>query len=269
MEERPPKLVDYFVVAGLTETSRPLEEENLHRTSRPLEPIIDVTLIIRAQAEGVPHGFTCIETTPGGHPADLNSSLLLTNQQMYLCYRRGRDKPPITELGVYYEGKEPLRPGFQVIDTTPYSHSANLSSAGPGHQRMFLIYKRAPESFGLNTLGVMDICVINPSKGDGTPHTFCRVERNLSTSMFGPALFLCYKKAMAKTQSLVYEAGMISRFPQADSESFSLPEMVPIFCLPMGATIESWPVNTKYHLPVFSTFVLTGASGEKVNCPPA
>ncbi|KAM5126391.1 DENN domain-containing protein 4B-like, partial [Mantella aurantiaca] len=37
-----------------------------------------------------------------------------------------------------------------------------------------------------------------------------------------------------------------------------------MFCLPMGATIESWSLNTKYHLPVFSTFVLTGASGDKV-----
>uniref|UniRef100_A0A668ACH9 DENN domain containing 4A n=1 Tax=Myripristis murdjan TaxID=586833 RepID=A0A668ACH9_9TELE len=32
----------------------------------------------------------------------------------------------------------------------------------------------------------------------------------------------------------------------------------------MGATIECWPAQTKYSLPVFSTFVLTGASGEKV-----
>lgn len=31
----------------------------------------------------------------------------------------------------------------------------------------------------------------------------------------------------------------------------------------MGATIESWPADTKYPLPVFSTFVLTGASGDK------
>uniref|UniRef100_A0A8B9JYJ6 DENN/MADD domain containing 4A n=1 Tax=Astyanax mexicanus TaxID=7994 RepID=A0A8B9JYJ6_ASTMX len=32
----------------------------------------------------------------------------------------------------------------------------------------------------------------------------------------------------------------------------------------MGASIECWPSHTKYSLPVFSTFVLTGASGEKV-----
>lgn len=34
----------------------------------------------------------------------------------------------------------------------------------------------------------------------------------------------------------------------------------------MGATIECWPSNSKYPLPVFSTFVLTGASAEKVLC---
>ncbi|CAH2327420.1 DENN domain-containing 4B isoform X2 [Pelobates cultripes] len=261
MEEGPPKLVDYFVVAGLTPSSRPLEEEK--RPTRPAEPVTDVVVIVRAQAEEVPHGFTCIACTPGGYPADLNTALI-NNQQMYLCYRRGRDKPPITELGIYYPGKDVLRTGFQVIDTTPYSHSANLNSGAPGNQRAFLTYKRASESLGVNTLGVMDICIINPSKGESVPHTFSKVDRSLNTGMFGPALFLCYKKAMAKTHSLLYEAGLISRFPEMDSDAFPLPELVPIFCLPMGSTIESWPLNTKYHLPIFSTFVLTGASGEKV-----
>ncbi|XP_018427850.1 PREDICTED: DENN domain-containing protein 4B [Nanorana parkeri] len=263
MEEGPPKLVDYFVVAGLTPTSKLLEDESRQRPSRPPEPVTDVAVIIRSMGEDVPQGYTCIERTPGGHCADLSSSLL-TNQQLYLCYRRGRDKMPISELGVYYEGKETLKPGYKYIETTPYSHSANLSSGVPGHPKTFLSYKRAPESLGLNTLGVMDICIINTSKGESIPHTFCRVERNLNTSMFGPALFLCYKKAMAKTHSLVYEAGVISRFPETDSELFPLPDLVAMFCLPMGATIESWSVTAKYHLPVFSTFVLTGASGDKV-----
>ncbi|XP_068108536.1 DENN domain-containing protein 4B [Hyperolius riggenbachi] len=263
MEEGPPKLVDYFVVAGLTPSSKPLEEENRQRVSRSADPITDVAVIIRSLYEDVPHGFTCIEKTNGGHSADLSTSFL-TNQQMYLCYSRGRDKAPITELGVYYEGKERLKPGFKHIEITPYSHSANLSSGAPGQPRTFLTYKKAPESLGVNTLGVMDICIINPSKGESTPHTFCKVDRNLNTSMFGPALFLCYKKAMAKTHSLVYEAGVISRFPETDNEMFPFPEMVSIFCLPMGATIESWSLSTKYHMPIFSTFVLTGASGDKV-----
>lgn len=63
----------------------------------------------------------------------------------------------------------------------------------------------------------------------------------------------------------VWLSGLISRYPEEDLESFALPDSVPVFCLPMGVTIESWPLNTKYQLPVFSTFVLTAASGDKVS----
>ncbi|XP_075301415.1 DENN domain-containing protein 4B isoform X1 [Opisthocomus hoazin] len=263
-DEKPPQLVDYFVVAGLTDASRPLEEETQqHRPARPSEPITDVAVIIRSQGEEVPHGFTCIETTTSGHPVDLNAGLL-NNPQMFICYKRGRDKPPLIELGVHYEGKDRPKPGYKILDTTPYSRSANLNSGGPGHQRTFLTYRRAAEPHGHNTLGVTDICLVMPSKGESPPHTFCRVDKNLNTSMWGPALFLCYKIAMAKANTLVYEAGLLGRYPEQDSESFPLPESVPVFCLPMGATIESWPADTKYPLPVFSTFVLTGASGDKV-----
>ncbi|KAM6309379.1 LOW QUALITY PROTEIN: DENN domain-containing protein 4B [Podargus strigoides] len=257
-DEKPPQLVDYFVVAGLTDTSRALEEENQqHRPARPSEPITDVAVIIRSQGEEVPHGFTCIEATTSGHLVDLNAGLL-NNPQMFICYKRGRDKPPLIELGVHYEGKDRPKPGCKILDTTPYSRSANLNSGGPGHQRTFLTYRRATEPPGHNTLGVTDICLVMPSKGESTPHTFCRVDKNLNTSMWGPALYLCYKIAMA-SNTLVYEAGLLGRYPQQDSDSFPLPESVPVFCLPMGATIESWPADTKYPLPVFSTFVLTGA----------
>lgn len=57
---------------------------------------------------------------------------------------------------------------------------------------------------------------------------------------------------------------LLGRYPQEDNEAFPLPESVPVFCLPMGATIECWPAQTKYPVPVFSTFVLTGAAGDKV-----
>ncbi|KAL2295108.1 hypothetical protein Nmel_018259 [Mimus melanotis] len=261
-DEKPPQLVDYFVVAGLAEASRALEEEQQPRPARPGEPITDVAVIIRSQGEEVPQGFTCIETSTSGHPVELNAGLL-NNPQMFLCYKRGRDKPPLIELGVHYEGKDRPKPGYQILDTTPYSRSANLAAGSPGHQRTFLTFRRAAEPPGHHTLGVTDICLVIPSKGESTPHTFCRVDKNLNTSMWGPALFLCYKIAVAKDNTLVYEAGLLSRYPEQDSESFPLPESVPVFCLPMGATIESWPMGTKYPLPVFSTFVLTGASGDK------
>ncbi|KAJ7311123.1 hypothetical protein JRQ81_006725, partial [Phrynocephalus forsythii] len=81
---------------------------------------------------------------------------------------------------------------------------------------------------------------------------------------WGSPVYLCYKKSVAKTNTISYKAGLICRYPEDDYDSFPLPESVPLFCLPMGATIECWPPNSKYPLPVFSTFVLTGASAEKV-----
>ncbi|KPP78574.1 DENN domain-containing protein 4B-like [Scleropages formosus] len=262
-EEKCPQLVDYFVVAGLEGGSAQLDEEGQQRGGRVVEPVTDLAVIARGLGEEVPEGFTCIEKTQGGHPAELSAGLI-NNPHMYLCYRRGHDKPPILDLGVHYEGKEPTKPGWRVIETTPYSRSASLSSGGPTTHRTFLMYRRAPDSQALNTLGITDISLVMPSKGETAPHTFCRVDKNLNTGMWGPALYLCYKRAMAKANALVYEAGLISRYPEDDLDSFPLPDSVPIFCLPMGVTVESWPLNTKYQLPVFSTFVLTSACGDKV-----
>lgn len=262
-EERCPQLVDYFVVAGLTGASAPLDEEGQQRGVRTVLPVTDLAVIARGLGEDVPEGFTCIEKTPGGHPAELSAGLL-NNTHMFLCYRRGHDKPPIVELGVLYEGKEPVRSGWQVIETTPYSRSASLSSSGPTTHRTFLMFRRAPDSQALNTLGVTEISLLMPSKGETAPHTYCRVDKNINTGMWGPALYLWYKRSSAKANALVYEAGLISRYPEQDLESFALPDSVPVFCLPMGVTVESWPLNTKYQLPVFSTFVLTSACGDKV-----
>lgn len=85
---------------------------------------------------------------------------------------------------VLYEGKEPLKQGWYVIETTPYSRPASLSSGGgPAAHRVFLTYRRAPDTQGLHTLGVTDIGLLLPSKGEAAPHTFCRVDKNLNTSM--------------------------------------------------------------------------------------
>uniref|UniRef100_A0A673LN14 DENN domain-containing protein 4B-like n=1 Tax=Sinocyclocheilus rhinocerous TaxID=307959 RepID=A0A673LN14_9TELE len=241
-EERCPQLVDYFVVAGLAGDSSPLDEEGQQRGVRALQPVTDLAVIARGLGEDVPEGFTCIEKTQAGHPAELSAGLL-NNTHMFLCYRRGHDKPPLVELGVLYEGKDPVRSGWQVIETTPYSRSASLSSGGPTMHRTFLMFRRAPDSQALNTLGITEISLLMPSKGETAPHTYCRVDKNLNTGM-------C--------------SGLISRYPEEDLESFPLPDSVPVFCLPMGVTVESWPLNTKYQLPIFSTFVLTSASGDKV-----
>lgn len=95
-------------------------------------------------------------------------------------------------------------------------------------------------------LGVTDIALLLPSKGEVAPHTFCRVDKNLNTGMvreasagtrrnppapepagtsslasmfsrnrcvcvcvclqWGPALYVCFKRAVAKANALVYKA---------------------------------------------------------------
>lgn len=59
--------------------------------------------------------------------------------------------------------------------------------------------------------------------------------------------------------------GLLGRFPLEDVQNFPLPPTVPMFCLPLGATLESWSTTALHPLPVYSTFVLTGAAGEKVS----
>ncbi|NXM62112.1 MYCPP protein, partial [Illadopsis cleaveri] len=267
MEDKGARVADYFVVAGLTDISKPLEEEihfndACHKIARPKEPITDVTVLNKSLGEEVPQGYKCIDVTPSGLSADLNNGSLV-GPQMYLCYRRGRDKPPLTDLGVLYDGKERVKQGCEIIQSTPYGRPANISG-NASSQRVYITYRRASENMTQNTLAVTDICIIIPSKGEAPPHTFCKVDKNLNNSMWGSAVYLCYKKSVAKTNTISYKAGLICRYPEEDYESFPLPESVPLFCLPMGATIECWPSNSKYPLPVFSTFVLTGASAEKV-----
>uniref|UniRef100_A0A8C1ZEQ1 DENN/MADD domain containing 4A n=1 Tax=Cyprinus carpio TaxID=7962 RepID=A0A8C1ZEQ1_CYPCA len=267
MEDKSLRVADYFVVAGLTNSSKPLEEDvhpedGGHRSSAQLKaPITDVAVVIRSLGEEVPRGYTCVECTPSGLPAELNGGSLM-GPQIFLCYKRGRDKPPLTDLGVLFEWKEKLKPDCQIIQTTPSGRPANISSSSS--QRIYITYRRASENHSHTTLAVTDICVIIPSKGETPPHAFCKVDKNLNSSMWGSSVYLCYKKSLAKTNTLAFKAGLLSRYPEEDYDSFPLPESVPLFCLPTGASIECWPSRTKYSLPVFSTFVLTGASGEKV-----
>jgi len=58
--------------------------------------------------------------------------------------------------------------------------------------------------------------------------------------------------------------GLIDRYPREDVGTFPLPATVPLFCLPMGATIECWSSKTRHPLPTFSSFVLTTETSDKV-----
>ncbi|ELW62392.1 C-myc promoter-binding protein [Tupaia chinensis] len=216
IEDKGPRVADYFVVAGLTDVSKPLEEEihfndACHKVAKPKEPITDISVIIKSLGEEVPRDYVCIDVTPTGLSADLNNGSLV-GPQIYLCYRRGRDKPPLTDLGVLYDWKERLKQGCEIIQSTPYGRPANISGS-TSSQRIYITYRRASENMTQNALAVTDICIIIPSKGESPPHTFCKVDKNLNNSMWGSAVYLCYKKSVAKTNTISYKAvGIDSRY---------------------------------------------------------
>ncbi|XP_008294573.1 DENN domain-containing protein 4C isoform X2 [Stegastes partitus] len=264
IEDKGHRVTDYFVVAGLTDKSTPLEQDlSETKSSGPKAPITDLAVINRSAGETVPEGFTCIDSTYSGQPANLNHGSL-KSPELFLCYKRGRGKPPLIDIGVLYEGKERLIQGCEVIQATPYGRCANVNNSSATSQRIFITFRRAPPVQPQNSLAVTDICVIVTSKGETPPHTFCKVDKNLNCGMWGSSVFLCYKKSVSSANSISYKAGLIFRYPEDDYESFPLSESVPLFCLPMGAKIECWAPNTRDPLPVFSTFVLTISSGEKV-----
>ncbi|XP_072232803.1 DENN domain-containing protein 4C isoform X1 [Leuresthes tenuis] len=264
IEDKGHRVTDYFVVAGLTDKSTPLEQDlSETKSSGPKAPITDLAVINRSAGETVPEGFTCIDSTYSGQPANLNHGSL-KSPELFLCYKRGRGKPPLIDIGVLYEGKERLIQGCEVIQATPYGRCANVNNSSATSQRIFITLRRAPPVQPQNSLAVTDICIIVTSKGEIPPHTFCKVDKNLNCGMWGSSVFLCYKKSVSASNSISYKAGLIFRYPEEDYESFPLSESVPLFCLPMGAKIECWAPNTRDPLPVFSTFVLTVSSGEKV-----
>ncbi|XP_029310522.1 LOW QUALITY PROTEIN: DENN domain-containing protein 4C [Cottoperca gobio] len=263
IEDKGHRVTDYFVVAGLTDKSTPLEQDlSETKSSGPKAPITDLAVINRSAGEAVPEGFTCIDSTYSGQPANLNHGSL-KSPELFLCYKRGRGKSPLIDIGVLYDGKERLIQGCEVIQATPYGRCANVNNSSATSQRIFITLRRAPPVQPQN-LAVTDICVIVTSKGETPPHTFCKVDKNLNCGMWGSNVFLCYKKSVSVSNSITYKAGLIFRYPEEDYESFPLSESVPLFCLPMGAKIECWAPNTRDPLPVFSTFVLTISSGEKV-----
>lgn len=84
---------------------------------------------------------------------------------------------------ILYEWKEKLKSGCHIVQTTPSGRPANIS--GSSSQRIYITYRRAPKSQPHTSLAVTDVCVIIPGKGETPPHTFCKVDRNLNSSMVG------------------------------------------------------------------------------------
>ncbi|NXD14418.1 DEN4C protein, partial [Nothocercus nigrocapillus] len=258
IEDKGPRVADYFVVAGLTDTdTTSLQDQEIsHNETKRTKPITDIAVIIKSAGETVPEGYTCVEATPTALQANLNYGSL-KSPELFLCYKRGWDKPPLIDIGGGI--KVESRPKLCKVATVCFEMVSRSSV-----KNINLNKTLAPSVRPQNSLAVTDICVIVTSKGETPPHTFCKVDKNLNCGMWGSSVYLCYKKSVPASNSLAYKAGLIFRYPQENYESFPLSDSVPLFCLPMGATIECWDPQTKYPLPVFSTFVLTCSSAEKV-----
>nr|CAD7398697.1 unnamed protein product [Timema poppensis] len=255
MDER--RVADYFVVAGLPDQPELQEDfscDGVHlKPTHNQAPITDVTVVFPGLGEEPPPEFTIIESTPTGYCADLNHGSL-RSPDIYLCYRRGRDKPPLVDIGIMYEGKERIMSDSEVVLTTPGGRVANVNNSTA---KIFVTYRRASLSMPCNELVVTDICVILTNKGETAPHAFCMINKNLNKGMVGSDVFLCYKKSMNRANLIPYKPGILMRYPHYDHANFAFPASLPLFCLPMGATVECWPSRATQPRPVFSTFVLT------------
>lgn len=96
MDER--RVADYFVITGLPNEPEPLDESTLNDGGNIKDPIIDIGVIFPSLGETLPEGYEMLSKTPTGLNADLNHGSLRT-MECYLCTKRGRDKPPLVDIG--------------------------------------------------------------------------------------------------------------------------------------------------------------------------
>lgn len=58
-------------------------------------------MVFHGLGEKVPNGYELLELTPTGLPADLNHGSM-RSPECFLCIRRGRDRPPLVDIGKVY-----------------------------------------------------------------------------------------------------------------------------------------------------------------------
>ena len=178
--------------------------------------ITDVSLV--KEGEPVPEGFERIRTTLNDVSADLNIGC--SAKSLYLCVRRGSDKPPIVdvsivfelELGLGFEGS-----GWEVIKSTALTgSSANLNYGVANSPPMYICIKRkemsssSPLKTALLDLGVVKVGGVSSS---ACPPSFSRINKscgmaaeeaniNQGNLNVGHKMFLCKRIGEAPAQPL-------------------------------------------------------------------
>uniref|UniRef100_A0A6P4EWU8 DENN domain-containing protein 4C isoform X2 n=1 Tax=Drosophila rhopaloa TaxID=1041015 RepID=A0A6P4EWU8_DRORH len=267
MEEK--RIADYFVVAGMPEHPQLLQENSFNdsgrlRAASTIEPITDIGVYFPLLGEEIPDGYELLSHTPTGLQANLNHGSVRTTD-CYIYFRRGKDRPPLVDIGVLYDGHERIMSDAEIVAETPGGRVANVNNSTA---KTFLTYRRARADMPCNELVVTELCVIVQSRGERAPHAFCLIYKTLNKGYVGSDVYLCYKKSMYRPRHISYKPEILLRYPTVDHTDFplNLCPSVPLFCLPMGASLEAWPhVNgaekRKPISPVFSTFVLTVNDG--------
>ncbi|KAI1733001.1 DENN (AEX-3) domain-containing protein [Ditylenchus destructor] len=257
------RLYEYFIVAGLTDSAdelAPIAHDSVGSVSESVAPITDICIIFPGMGESIPEGYECVETTPSGHPADLNHGSIRSHSA-FLCFRRGYHKPPLVDLGILDEGKgEKAMTDATIIDRTPFGHSANVNNTSNG---LYFTTRRSQPNAAPHQLVITHVCVILINKGETPPHTFYKIDKNLNKGMVGSDVYVCYKKAQTRNKRIAYKADILDCFPPIENINESLAQNVPMFCLPLGASIECWADTCSEAERLFSTCVLTDEKGTK------
>ncbi|TGZ59597.1 hypothetical protein CRM22_008990 [Opisthorchis felineus] len=291
------RLAEYFVVCGLPEKPKPYDltkvlthSEEIIIPDKPVdftafpEPIVDIQFICLKERESLPHGYHAIRRSVSGrYKANIRGRI---GDEVYLCYRRGRDRPPITNISMFTDNQtHQLRQDAWKITQTMEEKNANLGNA-LGYPT-YLSYTRASPVSGIDQLAVVDMCIIFPDKEECCPPAFNKLSESLNSNPLGTKLHLCFRKSLIKEHTIAYEPEVLFcyRVPQLPWEfdcgpsteqqdnSEDSPTEDPVkreqgsldqdicqvanFCLPWGASIESWSVDQDHPQPNHFTFVLT------------
>lgn len=120
------QVADYFVVVGIGDSIRQYNAEKELAANAPdgpaasrmtssssmtsnhelrqlelptsLEPITDIGVVCLAVGETIPSNYSGVISTPAGHCANFHHGTPNSNKAVYLCFRRGRDRPPIIDI---------------------------------------------------------------------------------------------------------------------------------------------------------------------------
>eukprot|EP01135_Chromosphaera_perkinsii_P000040 Nk52_evm19s16 gene=Nk52_evmTU19s16 len=154
--------------------------------------VTDVAIINRDKGERAPDGFHAVLRTPNGHNANLHKRSLFGNE-VYLCFDcNNMGSEVICDLAIVAIEREAVPSGFVAVTTTPKGHSANLNKKS-GSKRLLLCYKKKNRTEP--GPGVVDMCVIIPSKGERVPAGYTAIERDVNDGSFGAdSTYICYKK---------------------------------------------------------------------------